>query len=280
MPSPGLSTTWGRESWSPVLIEALSHESVLLRAGANRVVADGRVIHVPRLLVNPDADWVGELEELPSDAGDADVLELTPKKIGNVVSLSRESVEDSPVSELDAVGNAMVRGVATKVDARFFSPAAATAKAPAGIFATTLPSGGTTVDIDGLIGAVGVVEAAGGNANAIFISPADVTNVRKATVNGGFAISDPTTPGVERIAGATLYPTPALNAGEVLVADTRYIVLAVRRDASVDFSEDALFTSDGVAARVTMRVDWGIGDPDAFAVIGTPVAASASKSKS
>jgi HK97 family phage major capsid protein len=270
MPSPGLSATWGRESWSPVLIQALSNESVLLRAGANRVVADGRVIHVPRMLINPDADWVGELVELPTNAGDADTLELQPRKIGNVVSLSRESIEDSAVAELDAVGAAMVRGVATKVDARFFSPSAATATAPAGIFATTLPSGGATADINGLIGAVGVVGAAGGNANAIFLSPADLTKIRQETVAGGFGISDPTAPGVERIAGATLYQTPALNVGEVLVADTRYVVLAIRRDASVDFSEDALFTSDGVAARVTMRVDWGVGDPAAFAVIGTP----------
>ena len=44
-------------------------------------------------------------------------------------------------------------------------------------------------------------------------------------------------------------------------------------------SEDALFTSDGVAARVTMRVDWGVGDPDAFAVIGTPVAREAKGKK-
>src|SRR5215207_5389063 len=121
MPSPGLTVTWGRESWSPVLIEALSNESVLLRAGANRVVADGRSVHVPRLLVNPDADWVGELVELPTNAGDADTLELTPRKIGNVISLSRESIEDSAVAHLDAVGQSMVRGLAIKVDARFFS---------------------------------------------------------------------------------------------------------------------------------------------------------------
>ena len=118
MPSPGPTATWGREAWTPTLIEALSAESVLLRAGANRVVADGRVIHVPRLLVNPDADWVAELTELPTNAGDADTIVLTPKKI--------------------------------------FSISAATATAPAGIFATALPAGGTTVDIATLIGAVGV----------------------------------------------------------------------------------------------------------------------------
>lgn len=93
-------------------------------SGATRVIANGRTIHVPRLLVAPDADWTAELAELPSDAGDADTLELTPRKIGNVVALSTESIEDAPLNELDAVGRAMVRGVATKVDSRFFSNSA------------------------------------------------------------------------------------------------------------------------------------------------------------
>ena len=43
--------------------------------------------------------------------------------------------------------------------------------------------------------------------------------------------------------------------------------LAIRRDAAVDFSGDAAFTNDAVVARVTMRVDWSIGDPNAFYLI-------------
>jgi HK97 family phage major capsid protein len=68
---------------------------VLLASGASRVVADGRSVRVPRLLVDPDADWVAELTELPSDAGDTDALELVPKKIGNAITVSTESIEDA-----------------------------------------------------------------------------------------------------------------------------------------------------------------------------------------
>ena len=107
MPAPVVTSVWGQESWSSQLIEALTLESVVLQAGANRIVGDGRTIHVPRVLVDPDADWVAELTELPSDAGDADEVVLEPKKIGNVVELSRESVEDSPVDQLDAVARVL-----------------------------------------------------------------------------------------------------------------------------------------------------------------------------
>ena len=110
MPAPVVTAVWGQESWSSTLIEALSLESALLRAGANRVLTDGRVVHVPRLLVNPDADWVGELQELPSDAGDADTLALVPRKLGGIATLSRESIEDAAVDELNAIGQAMVQG--------------------------------------------------------------------------------------------------------------------------------------------------------------------------
>lgn len=143
MPGPTTTPVWGQESWSNQLIESLTLESVVLQAGATRIVGEGRTIHVPRLLVDPDADWVAELTELPSDAGDADEIELVLKKIGNVVELSRESIEDSPLDQLDAVGRAMVRGLAKKVDARFFSNSAATAIAPAGLLSYTLPGSAT-----------------------------------------------------------------------------------------------------------------------------------------
>lgn len=271
MPAPTLTTTWGQESWSPILIEALSLESAVLRAGARRIVGDGRVIHVPRILVAPAADWVGELVELPSDAGTADTLTLTPKKLGNVVTISNEAVEDAPIGELDAVGQAMVRGVATKLDARFFSTSAVTATAPAGLLnsaAYTLPSGtGAGITIARIIGAIGQIGAVGGVADTVFISAADLTTIRLEALTGGFRLTgDPTAPGIERVGGARLITAP-LPAGTAIVCQSDYIALAIRRDASVDFSGDAAFTVDGVAARVTMRVDYAPSDPAAFYVL-------------
>jgi HK97 family phage major capsid protein len=266
MPPPVTTSVWGQESWSSTLIEALSQESVVLRSGATRVVIEGRVGHVPRLLVDPDADWIAELAELPSNAGDADEVVLEPKKIANVVEMSRESVEDAPIDQLDAVGRAMVRGLAKKVDAKFFSTDVATAVAPAGLRSYTLPGVAGNPDTNGLLTAVGAIEAEGGSPDSIYISPADLTALRIAVVGGGYQMSDPTAPGVERIGGATLYPAP-LPAGTAVVAEARFIALGIRRDATVDFSEDAAFSRDAVAARTTMRVDWEPGDPAAFYVI-------------
>ena len=53
----------------------------------------------------------------------------------------------------------MVRGVAAKVDARFFSDDAATSDAPAGLLDYSLPSAAGDVDIEGLTRAVGEAEA-------------------------------------------------------------------------------------------------------------------------
>jgi HK97 family phage major capsid protein len=267
VPAPTVTAVWGQQSWSNVLIEALAVEAALLRSGASRVVAEGRVVHVPRLLVDPDADWVAELAELPSNAGDADTLALTPKKIGNVFNVSTESVEDSPVGQLDAVGRAMVRGVARKLDLRAFSNAAVTATAPAGLLSYTLPaSAAAAPDIAGIITAVSEIAGEGGVANAAFMNAADIGAVQVAAVTGGFSLSDPTRPSVSQIGGAVLYPAP-LAAGTALVADARFIAVAVRRDASAEFSEHAAWTKDGVSARVTMRVDYAPSDPSAFRLI-------------
>jgi HK97 family phage major capsid protein len=258
VPPPTTTAVWGAEAWSTTLIEALSQQAVLLASGASRVVAEGRIVHVPRLLVDPDADWVAELQELPSDAGDADTLALTPKKIGNAITVSTESIEDAPINGLDAIGQAMTRGVARKVDARAFSNAAATATAPAGLLSHTLPaSAAASPDIAGIITAVAEIAAEGGIANAAFMNAADIGAVQVAAVTGGFSLSDPTRPSVSQIGGAVLYTAP-LAAGTALVADARFIAVAVRRDASVDFSEHAPFTKDGVVAKLASE-RWGLG---------------------
>jgi len=272
MPALGLTAAHGQTDYSTVLLEALSLESAVLRSGATRIIVDGRNAQVPRVLVNPDADWVAEGAELPSDAGDGGQIELLPKKIGNVVAMSRESIADAPIDELDAVGRSMVRGLASKLDAKFFSVDAATATAPAGIRSLTLPGADGTVDIAGIITAIGAVAAEGGIADTVFLNTADVTALRLAAVTGGYAISDPTAPGIERVGGAQLVPTNGLAAGTAIVCQASFLIVGVRRDIAVDFSNDAMFTADSVAARVTARLDWDVSDPAATHAITAAVA--------
>jgi len=265
--SPGLTAQWGVEEWAPVLIEALAAEAVLLRAGANRITTTGRAVHVPRLLVHPRADWTEELRALPSDEGEADTLDLAPFKLGNVVTLSNESIADSSVGELDRVGAAMVRGVAVSLDSTAFSAARAAAnRSPAGLLDYELPNGEVErVTISAVVRAAGSIVGAGGVPNAVIVSPEDLTSLRLEALTGAYAtLADPTAPGIERIAGAALYPTPAFRAGTALIADMRYVAVAVRRDATAEFSPDAGFGSDATLARVVMRVDYAPSDVSAL----------------
>lgn len=252
MPALGLNATWGAEDWSSYVLEHLATTSALLRAGARFIPVRGRTAHVPRTLTDGTATWVDELEEIPSDAPTGDDLVLTPKKLGNVVTLSTEALEDAPVDELDAVGDALTRSVATAIDTRLFSTEVATAKAPAGLL-PSIPIGVGPVSLDNIIRAAGAVAGVGGVANAAFLNPLDVTDLQllKETERRllDFDLAN------------LIVPTPALPQGVAVVGDARQIVVGVRRDVDVAFSGHAKFTADGVVARVTARADFGINDP-------------------
>lgn len=272
MPNLGLSATWGAEQWANYVLDHLSTESVLLRAGARVVPVAGRIAHIPRVLTDGSASWTPEGEEIPSDAPTGDTIDLTPKKLANLVGLSRESIEDAPIDELDGVGRSLTRSVAAAIDSRAFGTAVATATEPAGLrsYAILAQTGGVT--IDNIIRAVGTVEAVGAVANAIFLAPADLTTLRlvKEATGSNKPVLQPDLQagGAERIAGATVFSTPDLPAGVALVGDSSQIVVGLRRDVAVEFSSEAKFTSDSVVARVTCRTDWAFNDIRGFVAIG------------
>lgn len=257
MAALGLNSTWGRTDWAPILIEALGLESAVLRGAVAATPVTGKSAVFARVKIDPAADWIGELAPLPSDAGNADSLTLTPRKVGNIVVISTEAVEDSPVAELDQVGNSLVRGLSKKIDTTFFGNGASSTTVPAGIrhasFSVPTASGSTTTP-GGLLDAVGAIASAGGLANVIWLAPADLTALRKGVATAtGSLLADPTGVGVETIGGARLVPTAALSAGTAVVADARYVRFAVRRDASAEFSEHHSFGVDGVSARAAAR---------------------------
>ncbi len=277
-----VSNTWGQEQWSQTLLEALIRESALLNSPVTTIRTDAKVVHVPRLSVHPSAAWVAELDDMSSDASNAgteDVLVLTPRKIGNVLLLSNEAIEDASIDVLNSLGTGMARGLSHAVDSTAFGTSAETSTTPAGLLHGLTPDftpTETNVVIDDLLDGIGLIEGNGGVANAIFLSSADLTAIRKQKAStggqylalpGGSVTGDITQPGVEMIGGARLFVSPGISAGTAVVADARFIQVAVRRDISVDFSSDAAFSQDAVVARVTARLDWIVGDRNAIAYI-------------
>ncbi len=268
----GLNATHGAEAWAQFVLNSLSNASVLLASGARRIDITGRKAHIPRVLSDGNVAWTAELAEIPSSAPTGDELVLEPKALKNVVTLSNEAIADAPVDELDTVGEALTRAVATALDVKAFSADATTATAPAGLRSYALPSQAGGVTLDNIIRAVGAIAGAGGVADSVYINPSDLTSLRLAKDADGRPLLQPDLqqPGAEIVAGARIWPTPALPVGTALVAEAAEIVLGVRRDATVDFSAHSRFSADAVQARVVARVDFGINDVNGLVVVTTP----------
>lgn len=120
--SGGLGAAISPEQWAAYVLTHLSAQSVVLASGATRVDTPNRVVNVPKVLTDGQADWFGELEEIVTAEPTGDDLVLEPKKCAALTRLSSEAVNDSNPSVLDAVGTAMTRAVSLKADAGLTTP--------------------------------------------------------------------------------------------------------------------------------------------------------------
>jgi HK97 family phage major capsid protein len=233
---------------------------------------------VPRFTGQAATAWYDELEEIGEGAPPGNELVLTPQKVAALVTLSNEVVADSNASVLNSVGNKMVQSVALEADRAMF--AGTGGKQPTGLLnlAPPLPSHAGAPDYAGIVTGAGLVRAAGGTPDVVYVNPADLTALQLATDANDRPLVGSTEEGIGGvIAGLAIWPTPATPAGTAVVAEADQIVVAVREDASVAVSEDAAFNADGTVVRVIARVDVNVNDPDGLAVVKSGVARSRSK---
>lgn len=267
----GLGAATSPEEWAAFVLEHLSHGSVTLASGAMRIDTAAKQIHVPRITNDGGMDWYGELEEIDLDAPDGDDLVLTPRKAAKLVRLSNESVSDSPPSLLDATGKAMIRVIGLGVDAALWHGTGG--KQPLGILENpeeVIPFQEGDVDYEGLVRAAGRVRAAGGVPDVAYVNPMDLTELQlqEDGENRPLIQPDASKGMAPTVAGLRLFPSPAFEEGEAVVAQADQIVVAVREDAEVKFSSEAAFTADGTVARIIARIDGGVNDSAGLCQLG------------
>jgi HK97 family phage major capsid protein len=246
----------------------ISAASVLLASGATEIRTTGKAVHVPRFTGQASTGWYGELDPISEGAPPGDELVLTPNKVATLVTLSNEVVTDSNANVLNSVGEKMVRAVALEADRAMF--AGTGGDQPTGILnvAPPLPNHPAAPDYAGIVSGAGMVRAAGGTPNVVYVNPADLTALQLATDANDRPLVGDTATGIGAvIAGLAIWPTPATPAGTAIVAQADQIVVAVREDASVAVSDQFAFNADGTVARVIARVDVGVNDPDGLAVV-------------
>lgn len=271
MPSPGgPNSPWSAQDYASYVLEHITQQAALLVSGARLIEVSGKSAHVPRLLSNGNASWVGELQPIPSSAPDADDVVLTPKKLANLVSLSNESIADSSVSTLDTVGDAMTRSAGRAMDLQAFSALPATDISPAGLLdaSRALPTTAGTVNIATIRARIAALVGIGARPAAVYVSAADFAKLdaENDSTGRGLLEPDPTRPGATTIAGARLFVVP-LATGWSIICEPAQVLLGLRKDASVELSKHAAFGSDATTARIVLRADFGVNDKAGFSVI-------------
>lgn len=279
----GLGQALTPEQWADFVLQHLSAQSVLIQSGATVVRTQNRVIHVPRITGDGGVGWYAELDPIGPGDPTGDELTLTPRKVAALSTLSNEAVNDSSPSALDAVGTAMMRAVALEADRAYFSGSGAANDQPTGVLTIAgLPSYVGAVDYAGIVTAAGTVRGAGGQPNALYLNPSDLTTLQLAVdgMNRPLIQPDAQQGMAETVAGLRLWPTPAIPPATALVAEAAQIVVALRQDATVSVSTDAAFNTDASLVRVIARTDLGVNDIKGLCVIKAAAQQASRSSKS
>ncbi len=261
------------EEWAKFVLEGLSNESVLLASGARRVDTAAKQIHVPVLTDLGAAGWYGELDEIGAGDPVGDDLILTPYKCAALTVLSDEVVADSNPSVLDTVGTAMTKAVALEADRALFNGGGGGTIGPVG-FMNASPGlqnvAAGTITYEKVITAGGSISAYGGRPDTLYVSPSDYTTLQLETGEDGRPLIQPNAAvgGAGTVGGYRVFQTPALGGGTAVVAQADQLVVAVRSDATVAFSADAMFENDATVARVIARIDGGVADARGVCTIG------------
>jgi HK97 family phage major capsid protein len=149
-----------------------------------------------------------------------------------------------------------------EVDRAYLAGSGPSNDQPTGVMTLTLPEHEGAVDYAGVVNASGIIRAAGGRPSALYLNPADLTALQLAVdgMNRPLIQPDPAQGMSETIAGLRVWATPAVTAGEALVAEASLLVVVLRQDATVAVSDQAAFGSDGSMVRVVARTDIGVND--------------------
>lgn len=257
------------EQRAELVVLPLERDSLALRTTRN--MATGKdSLQIPMLTEDVPVDFVGEGQELPTGEPVVNEATLVPKKIAALTVISSELAEDSEPAAVELIGQSIARSIRLKLDTGFLFAASGGLPSPGILTGDNYTDGGALGNnLDSISDAITSVEAAGGRADVIVMSPATWGKLSKLKV----LATDSNQPllgvgesGVNQAQQRTLFGIPvyvdyAVAAEVVAVWDSSSIATALRRDVKIDTDTSRYFDSDSVGIRATLRCDWRVLDP-------------------
>ncbi|VEI03742.1 Predicted phage phi-C31 gp36 major capsid-like protein [Acidipropionibacterium jensenii] len=257
-------TTNAKSSFLPDQIEALVVKPVIAASVAIQAVGstavDGNVVRVPIVDAFPTASWTDEGAEIV--ASDASLGEVASGfyKLAGLSIVSSELAEDSNPDILNIVGQGLSNDIAASLDKAFFGSHGKTLNMPKGLKDLTGVNKvtGALANLDVFLEAIYGAQGVGANLATFVANPADALKIAKlkesTSSNRGLVQPDPTRPGVSQVSGVPVLPSPAVTEGEIWgLPGAGRVVVAIRKGTELATSSDAMFTSDRLAIRATMR---------------------------
>lgn len=238
-------------------------------------------VQVPSVNDDPDAvAWVGEGKPIPVRSSSfAAGATLTPKKMGTIATLTRETVEHTNAETV--IRELLKRNLARGLEKFLFGTDAASASQPAGLLKDVTPTGATAGGGDNaLITDLGNIGAAVATvASDIFYVAGPAAGV-KISIRAPFfkfplaistAVADDTviclSPSCVAIVGGNDPPKLDVSAQAVLHMDDAPLPLTTAATAS--FPIRSMFSTDCVAIRLRADLDWALRNASAIAVVNS-----------
>lgn len=233
-------------------------ESLIIKVGtpAGVIEGDAPVIRVPYVKEDPTIGFVAEGAEIPLGDADLDEITIHTHKLALLSKMSREASTYTTAEGL--VSTSMARAVTTQADLYFLTYATD----PRGLISTPglVDAGEVTTTLDTITDAITAIEANGGTATSIIMDPRSwgyLSKLKTADTSAQPLLGSPSAAPGRVLFGLPVHTTAQMTPGTALVVDDSNILTATS-NLELAKSDQAYFTSDSIAYRVTMRIGWGL----------------------
>jgi len=199
--------------------------------------------------------WVAEGADLPDISLDTGSEIVVTKKLGGIVGLTNESIEDTTLNLTEEVRRVVVDAFSGDLDSGLINGTGA-ANTPNGVLSRAAQVTGPTL-AEGIGVAMAEMGEAGGTPTHVAMSPTEAVDEATRTDTQGRSLYDGGR--LPDLFGLTVVRVPGLE--QPLVYDANSTFLVVARDFAVRISGDyaPAFKADKTALRLTGR--FGVGIP-------------------
>ncbi len=266
--TPTSPAAWRPDITAYVPGDVVPDALILLAATVvGQIEGDQPAVRVPFVGDDGTVGFVAEGAEIPdANQGFSEVV-VTTDKVAALGKYSYETLQQPQAAKM--VVESLSRAITTKANQAFL----ANASSPSGLLndAGIIDGGAVTTNLDKIVDAVSNIESVNGAATHIIAAPdawAFLSKIKTETASAQSLLGAGTSATERTLLGVPVLVTSAMPAGDLLVVD-KSAVIAAQSPIRLARSEDAYFSSDVVAIRVTWRIGWATMHPERIAKLTT-----------